>query len=112
MTDRHNMVQNRIQETVRKQRKIKDEDFRNNQTVSLEKFEKLKNIDTRTYGPLRPDLQYCVKLGNEGKSKDICKLFIVEFAIPFGRKVDDECQNSLEKMRIVKTNKYSSLVNF
>jgi hypothetical protein len=111
MTDMPNMVQNKIQEADKKHRKLSNEDFRNNQTVSFEKFEKLKYIDVRMFGALRPDLQFWMKLGEEGKQKDIWKLFIVEFAITFGRKLEREFNNILEKMRHFKTNKYSSMIN-
>jgi hypothetical protein len=111
MTERHNMVQNWIKEAVKKSRKLNEEDFRVNQTVTLDKFEKLRDIDTRRFGALRPDLQYWVKLGDEDKRRDIWKLFIVEFAITFGRKDLDEYHNTLEKMRIFKSEKYSTMVN-
>jgi hypothetical protein len=47
MTRRHNMVQERLVEALKKHMKLKDEDFRNNQTVSLDKFECLGDIDLR-----------------------------------------------------------------
>jgi hypothetical protein len=112
MTERHNMVQDWIKGAVKKNRKLKEEDFRNNQTVVLDKFEKLKNIDVRSFGALRPDLQFWVKLGDEDKRKDIWKLFIVEFAITFGKRDTDEYHNSLEKMKIHKSDKYSTMVNY
>jgi hypothetical protein len=111
MTERHNMVQDWIKEAVKKNRKLKDEDFRTNQTVNLEKFDKLKNIDIKQFGNIRPDLQYWVKLGDEDKKRDIWKLFLVEFAITFGKRDTDEYHNSLDKMRTQKAIKYSRLVN-
>jgi hypothetical protein len=112
MTERHNTVQDWIKEAVKKNRKLKDEDFRSNQTVVLDKFEKLKNFDVKQFGNIRPDLQYWVKLGDEDKKKDIWKLFMVEFAITFGKRDTDEYHNSLDKMRMHKTDKYSRLVNY
>jgi hypothetical protein len=105
------MVQNKIQEAVKKHRKLKDDDFRNNQTVLVEKFDKLKYINVKQFGVIRPDLQFWVKLREEGKRKDIWKLFIVEFAITIGRRINGDHEKSLDKMRATKTNKYSSLVN-
>jgi hypothetical protein len=106
------MVQDWIKEAVKKNRKLKEEDFRNNQTVVFDKCEKLKNIDVKQFGALRPDLQYWVKLGDEYKKKEIWKLFMVEFAITFGKRDTDEYHNSLDKMRMQKTDKYSSMVNY
>jgi hypothetical protein len=64
------------------------------------------------FGALRPDLPFWVRLSDEDKRKEVWKYFIVEFAIPFGRKVEDEYKNSLEKMKIFKTNKYAPRLNF
>jgi hypothetical protein len=55
-------------------------------------------------------LQFWVRIGDEDKHKEIWKLYIVEFAITFGRKIEGEFKNSLEKMKGTKTNKYSPLV--
>jgi hypothetical protein len=111
MTERHNMVQDWIKEAVKKNRKLKDEDFRTNQTVVLDKFDKLKHIDVKQFGNIRPDLQYWVKLGDEDKKRDIWKLFLVEFAITFGKRDTGEYHNTLEKMKTAKTLKYARLVN-
>jgi hypothetical protein len=80
--------------------------------VSLEKFEKFKDVSLGEYGSLRPDLQFWVKIGDEDKRKEIWKMLVVEFAIPFGRKVEDEYKNSMEKMKVTKTNKYAPLIRF
>jgi hypothetical protein len=71
MTRRHNMVQDRVQEAVRKQRKLKDEDFRNNQRISLAKFDKFKDVDMGRFGALRPDLPFWVRLSDEDKRKEV-----------------------------------------
>jgi hypothetical protein len=47
MTRRHSMVQERLVEAIRRHRKLKNEDFRNSQTTSLDKFESLSDIDLR-----------------------------------------------------------------
>jgi hypothetical protein len=110
MTRRHNMVQERLVEAIKKCRKLKDVDFRNYHTVCLDKFECLGDIDLREYNMLRPDLQFWVPFGDENKKKKIWKLFIVEFAIPFGRKEELMNRDSLQKMKGKKTNKYAPLI--
>jgi uncharacterized protein YdcH (DUF465 family) len=112
MTERHNMVQDWIKEAVKKNRKLKEEDFRNNQTVVFDKFEKLKSFDVKQFGALEPNSQYWVKLGDEDKKKEIWKPFMVELAITFGKRDTDEYHNSLDNMRMHKTDKYSSMVNY
>jgi hypothetical protein len=71
MTRRHNMVQEMLVEAIKRHGKLKNEDFRNNQTVSLEKFESLRDIDLREFSMLRPDLQYWIPVGDENKKKKI-----------------------------------------
>jgi hypothetical protein len=88
MTKRHNLVQEKLMEAVKKHRKLKNEDFRNNQTVGTEKFDLLIDIDLREFGSLKPDLQCWVPIGDEDKRKKVWKLFIMELAIPFGRRLE------------------------
>jgi hypothetical protein len=71
MTRRHNMVQERLVEAIKKCRKLKNDDFRNNQTVNFDKFECLGDIDLREHNMLRPDLQFWIPLGDENKKKKI-----------------------------------------
>jgi hypothetical protein len=97
MTRRRNMMQEKVREAVRKHRNLRNEDFRNNQTVNLEKFDKFNDVDLGEFRMLRPDLQFWVQLGDEGKNRTIWKLFIVEFAIPFDIKLEDVNKNSVEK---------------
>jgi hypothetical protein len=104
------MVQERLVEAIKKHRKLKDDDFRNNQTVSLDKFECLGDIDLREYSMLRPDLQFWVPVGDENNNKKIWKLFIVKFAILFGRKEELMNKDTLQKMKNKKTNKHAPLV--
>jgi hypothetical protein len=49
--------------------KPKNEDFGNNQTLYLEKFDTLKNIDFGEFRLLRSDLQFWVSFGDEEKKK-------------------------------------------
>jgi hypothetical protein len=110
MTRRHNMVQERLVEALKRHRKLKDEDFRNNQTVSLEKFECLKDVDLREFSMLRRDLQFWVPVGEENKKKKIWKLFIDEFAIRFCRKTELMNKDTLAKIKGTKTNKYDPMI--
>jgi hypothetical protein len=84
MTLRHNMAQNKVVEAVMKHRKLKDSDIKKNSQVNLTKFDETKNISLGIYQRLRQDLWFLVKLEDDASGTVTWRLYLVEFAIPFG----------------------------
>jgi hypothetical protein len=110
MTRRNNVVQEKLMEAMKKYRKQRNEEFRNNQTVTIEKFDLLKNIELGKLRRLSSYLQFLVRIGGEDKQKRIRKLFIVELAIPFGIILHQINKYALMLMKTITTNKYAPLV--
>jgi hypothetical protein len=62
MTIRHNMVQDKLMKAIKKHRKLKDDNFRNNQTVSLDKVAQLQDIGIREFRTFRLDHRFSLKI--------------------------------------------------
>jgi hypothetical protein len=75
----------------------------------LTKFEETKNIRMSEFARLRLDLWYWIKIENDENSSVIWILCMVEFAIPFGRELDQLNGSTLKEVNRNKIDKYSNM---
>jgi hypothetical protein len=113
MTQRHDMIQETIVEAVRKHRKLQEDEILKNKTISYGKFTKDLGAPTLSVNEdkQRPDIHFWANISQEEEKFETWKLFIIEIAIPFGKKdQEEEDSNSLKKAIEFKTNKYAPLI--
>jgi hypothetical protein len=85
MTERHNALQLRLMEAIRKCRNIKETDICNNQRMKFDSHKELKDINVSPFSLLRPDMFFWAKVKTEEKGIEIHKMFVIEINVPFGR---------------------------
>jgi hypothetical protein len=110
MRVRHNMIQDRIKEAIMEYRGISEDEIRLDSRVDVNGSFDLEGVDMEEFALLRPDMSFWVKEERDGT--EVRKLMLVEISVPFGRKGKAEEYDTLEKVRMMKQRKYTSLVNF
>jgi hypothetical protein len=79
------MVQGRVIKAILKHQNLSYEEMHQNKAITLNKLLKLSQVNIDAYNRMRPDVYFWTEIEDEEKLYAIRKLYVIEFAIPFGR---------------------------